>query len=296
MQQTGKTIEFRKNGLTRVETVGSLAEVGHDARNMVAALGLYCDLLEEPGVLTPAFSHYAQELRLVVASSRRLVEKLLVLDTHFGVWPHSQLDARTDVQTEPAKGISATFKAARTNIAPHREERISEWNLTPAKLIDNLAEELRANRNLLSALARPSIALEVNTEGGAQAVRMSGEDLTRILVNLVKNAAEVMPSAGKIVITLHEFHAEAEIPVWLMLTIEDSGPGIPSDSLEEIFDPGYTTKSIEAATNSGWAISHHGLGLAVTRSIVEAAGGHIHAVSRAGAGARFHIELPARSR
>ncbi len=38
---------------------------------------------------------------------------------------------------------------------------------------------------------------------------MSGEDLTRILVNLVKNAAEAMPGAGKIVMTLHEFHAEA---------------------------------------------------------------------------------------
>jgi len=42
---------------------------------------------------------------------------------------------------------------------------------------------------------------------------MSGEDLTRILVNLVKNAAEAMPGAGRIAITLHEFHADAEIPL-----------------------------------------------------------------------------------
>ena len=48
----------------------SLAEVAHDARNMVTALGLYCDLLEEPGVLTTPFLHYANELRLAVATSR----------------------------------------------------------------------------------------------------------------------------------------------------------------------------------------------------------------------------------
>lgn len=322
MQQTGQTVTFRDNGmaeaapaatggtgagLERVETAmetlaglhgtsESLGEVAHDARNMVTALELYCDLLEEPGVLNPAFNHYAHELRLVAASSRRLVEKLLVLDAHSDSRPDAQLDLPLDAWPQPENGFSGTMKTTMTKTAPRPAEHIRSWELTPARLIDNLSEELLANRNLLSALAGPSIALDVNTEDGEQAVRMSGEDLTRILVNLVKNAAEAMPGAGKIVMTLHEFHAEAEIPLWLMLTIEDNGPGIPCDSLGNIFDAGYTTKSIEAATNSGWAVSHRGLGLAITRSIVEAAGGHIHAVSRAGAGARFQIELPARSR
>ncbi len=58
----------------------SLAEVAHDARNMVTALGLYCDLLEEPGVLAAPFVHYGRELRLLAAASRRLVEKLVALD------------------------------------------------------------------------------------------------------------------------------------------------------------------------------------------------------------------------
>src|SRR5208337_1997079 len=61
---------------------GSVSEVAHDARNMVTALGLYCDLLEEPGVLASPFTHYAHELRLVAAASRRLVEKLVALDAH----------------------------------------------------------------------------------------------------------------------------------------------------------------------------------------------------------------------
>jgi len=58
----------------------NLAEVAHDARNMVTALELYCDLLQEPGVLATAYLHYGNELRLVSAASRRLVEKLMNLD------------------------------------------------------------------------------------------------------------------------------------------------------------------------------------------------------------------------
>jgi signal transduction histidine kinase len=328
MEQTGQRLTFRENGLAeaglartglvetelaetgvpgagqkRVETVvetlaslhgkgESLAEVAHDARNMVTALGLYCDLLEEPGVLNPNLNHYAHELRLVAAASRRLVEKLMVFDTHFDAQP----DASHDARLEPAMGIAKAISATLTKNPPRPAEHPRLWELTPAKPIDNLAEELLANRNLLSALAGPAIALDVNTEGGGHAVRMSGEDLTRILVNLVKNAAEAMPGAGQIAISLHEFHAKVEIPLWLILTVEDNGPGIPCDRLENIFDAGYTTRSGEGSTNGGWAVSHRGLGLSITRSIVEAAGGHIHAVSRAGTGACFQIELPVRSR
>ena len=76
-----KRVEAVVETLAKLRGAGvSLAEVAHDARNMVTALGLYSDLLEEPGVLTPAFHHYANELRLVATASRRLVEKLLVLD------------------------------------------------------------------------------------------------------------------------------------------------------------------------------------------------------------------------
>jgi signal transduction histidine kinase len=74
--------------------------------------------------------------------------------------------------------------------------------------------------------------------------------------------------------------------------VEDNGPGIPGTALEKIFESGYTT----SATPEGLTASHHGLGLAITRSIVEAAGGRIHAFRREPAGARFEIELPVRSR
>ena len=77
-------------------------------------------------------------------------------------------------------------------------------DMLPAVPMANLAAELLANRNLLSAWRVPSIALTVTAEGGAQPVRLTGEDLTRILVNLVKNAAEAMPGGGRIAIGLCE--------------------------------------------------------------------------------------------
>jgi signal transduction histidine kinase len=259
----------------------NLAQVAHDARNMVTALGLYCDLLEEPGVLNAPFLHYASELRLVATASRRLVEKLLALDLRLGTAADRCTAARISVD----------------KTAGDRVELARRWDLVPAKPIDNLAGEVLATRNLLAALAGPSISVTADVEGGALPVRMSSEDLTRILVNLVKNAAEAMPGGGRIQVGLHELPANSgRATQTLSLTVEDNGPGIPSKFLEKIFESGYTTHSNGTAKSGGWPASHRGLGLSITRSIVEAAGGQIHAANRAITGARFEIELPVRSR
>jgi signal transduction histidine kinase len=310
MQPTGQAVEFEETGIAatslteagragterkRVEAVvetlsglrgdgESLEEVAHDARNMVTALGLYCDLLEEPGVLSPLFHHYGNELRLVATASRRLVEKLVTLD--------AQMD------------LSRTVSATWTETEPRRTDRLERsrhldsrhLDLMPAEPIDNLAGEVLDNRNLLAALAGTSIALTVKAEGGAQPVGLTGEELTRILVNLVKNAAEAMPGGGRIDLRLHEYHAAASPTQWLVLTVEDNGPGIPQEALGKIFESGYTTRASGALRHGGWPASHRGLGLSITRSIVEAAGGHVHATNGATTGARLEIELPVRSR
>jgi signal transduction histidine kinase len=124
---------------------------------------------------------------------------------------------------------------------------------------------------------------------------MTGEDLTRILVNLVKNAAEAMPGGGRIQVSLRQKNAEAGVPRWLLLAVEDCGPGIPERDLERIFETGYSTQPIENRAD-GWAAAHRGLGLSITRSIVEAVGGRICAANRTPTGARLTIELPVRTR
>jgi signal transduction histidine kinase len=205
---------------------------------------------------------------------------------------------------------------------------ISRGDSLPPLPVADLAAEVAANRNLLCALAGPAISLTVDAVGAALPVRLSGEDLTRVLVNLVKNAAEAMPDGGRIHIELRERAAAAGGSTCLMLAIEDSGPGIPGEAGEQIFDRGFTThgkgSGNEASPGSGrpenakngkpangnppngqspenglgpddaWPFSHRGLGLAITRSIVEASGGHICAVIPCEGGARFEIELPLR--
>jgi signal transduction histidine kinase len=295
MRQMGQTAGMGRAERKRVEAVvetlanlrnegENVAEVAHDARNMVTALGLYCDLLEEPGVLTAPFIHYGNELRLVAAASRRLVERLVALDA--GEVP------APDGSRKPGRWPAMTTNAASLD----RLGQSQRWDLMPAEPIDSLAAELAANRNLLAALAGPSIALTVDAEGSDKPVWLTGEDLTRMLVNMVKNAAEAMPGGGRIALGLHEFHAAAKAGSWLVLTIEDNGPGIPRKALEKIFESGYTSRAHSAQANGGWSAAHRGLGLAITRSIVEAAGGRIHAANRTPPGARFEIELPVRNR
>jgi signal transduction histidine kinase len=291
----------------------SVAEVAHDARNMVTALGLYCDLLEEPGVLAIPFTHYGSELRLVAAASRRLVEKLVTLDASreagstfslkrgLGAGPFSGSEAsasgRGASQTRYPE-LAGRSSSANPKVGGWADRRAHEtpgrWDLMPATPIENMAAELLANHNLLAALSGPTVALTVDVEGAASPVRLTGEDLTRVLVNLVKNAAEAMPGGGRIQIGLGELPENAGTVESLLLTIEDNGPGIPEQTGEAIFSSGYTTRVQGTEPRGNWPVVHRGLGLSITRSIVEGAGGRILASKSALGGARFQIELPVR--
>jgi signal transduction histidine kinase len=178
------------------------------------------------------------------------------------------------------------------------------WDSIPAELIDNLSRELMANRNLLAALAGPSIAVTVDAEEGLKPVSLTGEDLTRVLVNLAKNSAEAMPAGGWIHLRLRECAASSEASPLassdaqpsLLLTVEDNGPGIPGEVLDKIFNSGYTTRARQVSRAGSWPGTHRGLGLSISRSIIEGAGGRIHAANRSPSGACFEIELPIRNR
>jgi signal transduction histidine kinase len=249
----------------------SLAEVAHDARNMVTALSLYCDLLEEPGVLAPSYRHYAAELRLVAEGSRGLVEKLSGFETG-------------EPGSMPPRAVSA--RQGRSFPEPRRDGRPEPVDGLP---IVDLREEFLACRDLLAAIAGPSVRVTAVADGGAWPVAMTGENLIRVLVNLVRNASESIGGTGAVDLTLNERRGLSGEAASLVLCVEDSGPGIPAAVIDSVFNPGFTTH-VDAAGH------HHGLGLSITRSIVEAAGGRIEAANRYPRGARFLIELPVAER
>jgi signal transduction histidine kinase len=301
MHQLEATIVMDKAERKRLEAVmetlasaggrgETVAEVAHDARNMVTALGLYCDLLEEPGVLAYPFTHYGSELRLVAAASRRLVEKLVAIDT---IHAKATADSTPNLLTDSRNATSIIDRRRPITVQKHLA---TNWDPIPSAPIGSLAVELLANHNLLAALAGPAITITVDVDGGACPVWMTGEDLTRVLVNLVRNASDAMPSGGRIQLELRELPACAGALDALVLVVEDNGPGIPTETLERIFESGYSTRSKTAAAAGSWTAPHRGLGLAISRSIVESAGGRICASNRPEGGARFEIELPVRKK
>jgi signal transduction histidine kinase len=233
----------------------------------------------------------------VASASRRLVEKLVALDAQSAAATAlPPIGANTlEEAEEEAEPWHAAFPAEL--LSPRRAQKgtesASQWEAGEGGLIGNFAAELMATRNLLAALAGPSVIVTVDTEGGALPVRMNGEDLTRVLVNLIKNSAEAMEKGGRIRIALSELAGADGAARRLRLTIEDSGSGIPTEALENVFDSGYTTRG-EAGRTGGWAARHRGLGLTITRSLVEAAGGTIAACAVA-KGARIELELPVRT-
>jgi signal transduction histidine kinase len=290
MEQTNQTAfggkepkEAVLRALTPQAIAGAnLAEVAHEARNMVAALGLYCDLLGEPGVLATTHQHYGNELKMVAAASRRLVDRL------------TDLGGESESTTEP-NGHTAQI-APTTITPPARDSKTTKyWDEIPPRLIGDLAWELQTNRNLLAALAGPAITVTLDAIGGALPIRLNSEDLTRVLVNLVKNSVDAMPEGGRIQLILRECSSGPGQESRLLLNFEDNGVGIPPKALEKIFETGYTTRSKTGCAGQSWQAEHRGLGLSITRSIIGSAGGQIRAANRDPRGACFQIELPVRS-
>ena len=110
--------------------------------------------------------------------------------------------------------------------------------------------------------------------------------LVQVLRNLIANAQSFSPPRGRIALTAREAGGMAEI------SVEDDGPGIPEANLEHVFDRFYSERPKEEKFGQ-----HSGLGLSISRQIVEALHGQIVAENRKGSGnrvlgARFVIRLP----
>ncbi len=128
-----------------------------------------------------------------------------------------------------------------------------------------------------------SFAVDV-PEGDNLAVQGIESRLVQVIRNLIANAISFSPSGGTIRLTGTRDGAHVRI------VIEDDGPGIPPDKLESIFDRFYS----ERPSGEEWG-THSGLGLSISKQIVAAHGGVIHAENKSGdgqTGARFVVELP----
>ena len=115
-------------------------------------------------------------------------------------------------------------------------------------------------------------------DDGLPRVRGDHERLRQLLLNLLFNAADALGGKGRIELRASDGGGMVQ------LTVEDDGPGIDPEIIDQVFDPFVTTKAAGQGT---------GLGLAVCYTIVERLGGSIEAGNRTEGGAAFQVRLPA---
>ncbi|RJO66251.1 MAG: sensor histidine kinase [Myxococcales bacterium] len=117
--------------------------------------------------------------------------------------------------------------------------------------------------------------IHLDLDPGDERVRLQGDEMRQILINLVSNAIHALPNGGNIYISARPNGAFHE------LTVRDDGEGIDEATLEKIFSPFFTTRS-----------SGTGLGLAIVKRMVEEMGGEIKVDSRPQEGTTFVVRLP----
>jgi two-component system NtrC family sensor kinase len=165
-----------------------------------------------------------------------------------------------------------------------RARRISQGLLSFARKTDQAVreidlEQLAAEVVELTGKAASHAGAEVSVVSEtAQAKVLTDPYLLRqVLLNLVTNAIQAVGKGGRVNLRIMD---GPRAPV---LAVEDNGPGIPPENLERIFEPFFTTKAPEEGT---------GLGLSVSRGIMEELGGSLEVESSPGRGATFRVALP----
>jgi two-component system sensor histidine kinase GlrK len=152
-----------------------------------------------------------------------------------------------------------------------RELDVTEYRL--ARQIDSVAESYQLQ------LAKRRLGLELDLEDVL--VRADRGKLRLVIDNLVSNAVKFSPEAGTVQVRLHSDERN------VVIEVADSGPGIPSDERERIFEPFF-----QGTAPQGGLVPGTGIGLSVAQEFVRAHGGRIEISDNDGGGARFLVRLP----
>ncbi|MHC5036155.1 MAG: ATP-binding protein [Planctomycetota bacterium] len=138
---------------------------------------------------------------------------------------------------------------------------------------------VRASVGTLGAeIEERGVALEMKLPADSQPVWIDGETVKQVIINLIRNALQAMENSAEKILRLTVREGPSDT---VELRVADTGEGIPSEHREKLFHPFFSTK-----TNGS------GLGLAVSRKIVQAHGGEISVESGSHKGAVFQVSLP----
>ena len=172
------------------------------------------------------------------------------------------------------------------SLASEHEHLYEEWvgylsTMTPDRLTTSLIEPARLVRRVVDAVRSHTsgsrISLRIQEEGVPR-VEVDERLLRDAVTNLCLNALEAVEGdKGEVVVGVgHD--PEAAV---VFIEVEDDGPGIASEHIEHVFDPGFTTKK-----------QGNGYGLSIARRIVHAHRGELRVKSRVGHGSVFRLDVP----
>jgi two-component system cell cycle sensor histidine kinase/response regulator CckA len=151
--------------------------------------------------------------------------------------------------------------------------------------LNRILEDLHA---FLARLIGEDIDLAMEPADRPVLVEGDAGQIEQVVVNLVANARDAMPSGGRVTlgtgVRTGAASADDDAGRWALLTVRDSGVGMDPETCGRIFEPFFTTKEVGKGT---------GLGLATVYGIVKQSGGDIRVHSETGEGTTFTVELPA---
>ena len=266
-------VQERLGHAQRLATLGTMAAgIGHEINNALCAVGTNLDLAHT------SLEHVRRDLELLgrtplpMGARKALASLLRTL---------AALDDTTDQAHLGARRIQEIANGLRSFArAPGRRDQTVDLCA-----VINGALSLSASK----VVGHAQVALDTEP---VPPVEGDPGQLTQVLVNLFINAAQAFgpqhPKRNLIRVWLHaepRGRAESREPR-IHIDVSDNGPGIPALLQRRIFDPYFTTKPSGVGT---------GLGLFISRSIMQAHGGDLTVSSEQGHGATFHLELPGAS-
>ena len=222
----------------------------------------------EAGALSASFAHDLGQPTLAIALSAHRAESLLKNRPELGKINEAVIDI-----TRANDHAAAVIKQFRKLIKRGSDPEIQQETDLNAVIADALS--------ILSTEANHRhVVLVAEGHKGPLLVSADPIHVLQVLLNLAMNAMDAMtdnPSDTRRVAIRSAMHADSKVEV----VVSDSGPGVPGQVIDEIFDTFYTTKQHGT-----------GLGLSIARTIVDTYGGKIWVENRPEGGAAFHFTIP----
>jgi two-component system, cell cycle sensor histidine kinase and response regulator CckA len=244
-----KKIEALLNRAHRLEAIGRLAAgIAHDLNNILQPITMASEILRRKS-RDEAEQRYIEIINSSAQRGAQLVKQVLTF----------------------SKGISGE------------------------KGIVQVKHLIREVETILKETFPKNIKIEVDIQKDLWAVVADPNQIMQVLMNLCVNAKDAMPNGGKLAIKAQNLtldnHYATQIPgikpgPYILITVEDTGVGIPAEIIDKIFEPFFTTKEPEKGT---------GLGLSTVNNIIKEHDGFINVYSEVGQGTIFKVYLPASS-